>query len=107
MRGLRPEILIAWIVANDLCREYGLECYLTSGTEGQHGPGSFHPVGLAIDLRSKDFKPGELDVFVVKLKLALGGNVDNTKGEFDVIKESTHLHVEYDVEKVKAYKGAQ
>lgn len=106
VKGLRAEILLAFVIADPICRKYGVVCWLTSGVEGLHGPGSYHPVGLAIDLRGLDFTPANLDKFVVELRIALGGNSTNTKGEYDVVKEFVngvwHVHVEHDVAKVKA-----
>lgn len=60
---------------------------VTSIREGTHGYASFHPSGRAFDLRL----PVGVNIasFVQRLKKHLGN-------DFDVVLESTHIHVEYD-----------
>jgi len=60
---------------------------VTSIREGTHGYASFHPSGRAFDLRF----PVNVNIkqFVERLKKHLGA-------DFDVVLESTHIHVEYD-----------
>jgi len=88
VNGLRPEILIAWDIAYNVYIKYGVDCILTEGTGGTHGIGSLHYVGLAIDLRTRDFKAGIAEEVKVELKSLLSS-------QYDVILESDHFHVEY------------
>ena len=84
--GLRPEILVALIVAEGIAREEGSEIVVTSGVDGQHRAGSLHYVGLAVDLRRWNLR--DPTAFVDRLKESLGPS-------FDVLLERTHIHVEF------------
>jgi len=96
--GLRPEILIAWDIADQIYTELGLEfCTLTSGTDGIHGRSSRHYIGLGIDLRTRDFPNGGnnsdlVTTAVEMLKERLGN-------EYDIVRESNHLHIEHDLKR--------
>jgi hypothetical protein len=52
-----------------------------------HNPGSLHYAHKAVDLRLRDFHGVDLDVGVLR---ALLGK------DFDVVKEPSHIHIEYD-----------
>ena len=39
LNGLRPEMLFAVMVADRIYSENGIECVITSGTEGKHKEG--------------------------------------------------------------------
>ena len=60
----------------------GLELHVTSLRDGNHKAGSLHYDGLAFDIR-----PGSLSIH--EIKEVLGPS-------WDVVKESTHIHCEYD-----------
>ena len=92
--GLRPEMLVALQVADGLYREHGIDCVVTSGTEGKHRRGSLHYTGLALDLRTWNL-PAHVDVITVAADLAR-----NLGDDFDVVPEKIgqrgeHLHVEF------------
>jgi hypothetical protein len=63
------------------------DCFITSGTEGLHMPGSRHYSGNAIDIRTLDFTKNELSLLLGR--------------EYDVVQEKDHIHIEYD-RKIKA-----
>lgn len=89
IRGLRPEILLAAVIADGVWRDVGLDlCVITSGVDGRHSPQSLHYAGAAIDLRTRDLAPQQIEDIARTLRGRLG--VD-----FDVVVESDHLHVEY------------
>ena len=88
VRGIQPEIVHAINVANSIISQFGKDCVVTAGTDGKHMGGSLHYVGLAVDLRTRDLNAKEKAVFVYRMKTALGA-------EYDVVPESTHLHIEY------------
>jgi len=67
----------------------GKEPIITSANDGQHMVGSFHFVGKAIDLRTRNLSNSEARVILRELKLRLGTG-------YDIILESDHLHLEYD-----------
>jgi len=89
IEGLKPEILIGVIIANDTFSKLGHELVITAGLDGVHMKGSKHYIGQAVDIRSRDILPERLLTVFAALKMNLGAN-------FDVVKEDTHIHVEFD-----------
>lgn len=73
------------------------EMVITSGRDGHHMPGSKHPEGNAVDIRTRDLSPPDVVTFRNAVRSALGP-------DFDVVMESSttpgstagHLHVEWD-----------
>ena len=91
--GLRPEIVIALIVADAVYDEHGVDMVMTSGSEGRHGWGSLHFQGLAVDLRTHNLEPADRPIVAEKIKTRLGA-------EYDVVhknvgKPNEHIHIEY------------
>ena len=86
--GIRPEMLIALFVAGDVYKEIGEELVVTAGLEGKHSATSLHYTGCAVDIRTNYFSKEEIKVVQRELKERLG--VD-----FDVIIETTHIHIEF------------
>jgi hypothetical protein len=97
VRGLRPEIIMAVIVAAGVYAEYEKPCVLTEGTGGKHRKHSLHNKGLAIDLRVRDpegkweLSQEQVEEIVMKLSYRLGA-------EFQVVNEYDHIHIEFDPE---------
>jgi hypothetical protein len=87
--GLRPEILLAVVAAECVCAEMGVDCVVMACVDGVHKAGSLHYCGLAVDLRSRDFRPGDLDKAIARLRQCLGA-------DYDVVLENDHVHVEFD-----------
>ena len=88
LRGLTPQMAIAYTIA---CRCYGqYDCVITSASDGKHGPNSLHYKGQALDLRTRHINGQGLQLVVDKLREALGS-------QFDVVLESDHIHIEFDV----------
>ena len=85
--GMKPEIVVGMMAAQEVCRELGVDLILTSVTDGKHSKGSRHYSGLAFDMRTRHMKDPK-DAHR-RLSEALGE-------QFDVVLESTHIHVEYD-----------
>lgn len=72
-------------------RVSGRETVVTSTYEGNHSPGSLHYADRAVDIRLA----GDLMTnknMVRELQKALGRS-------FDVVLETTHIHIEYDQKK--------
>ena len=89
--GLRPEILLALVVAESIYRKHGAELVLTSVVEGSHSAGSLHYRGDAIALRTKGV--GAAHVIFAELRATL-------TGDYDVLFENAggvneHIHLEY------------
>lgn len=89
LSGIRPEMAIALQVAASAYAEMGHDAIVTSVCEGQHGRGSRHFSGCAIDLRTRHVDADVQMILAKKVGAALGD-------DFDVVLESTHLHIEFD-----------
>jgi len=94
--GMDSAIILAAIVADGVWQELGVTAgvTLTSGTDGKHSARSLHyaensPNGLAraIDLRTWNVDP---HAAAEKLRKRLNSH-------FDVVVESTHIHLEYQI----------
>jgi len=84
--GIRPEILAAYPVIE---AAYGSKtAVITSACDGKHSRGSFHYLGLAIDLRTRHLEEGGAEQ-IVKLM------VEWLTDEYDVVLESDHIHLEF------------
>ena len=89
IRGLRPEVVLAAMIADGVWRELGIAlCVITSGIDGQHSTQSLHHSGSAIDLRTRDMTVEQQQKAKALLNARLG--VD-----FDVVVEPDHIHIEY------------
>lgn len=87
--GLQLEMREVLIEADIVYKKHGQELVVTSTTDGVHSPGSMHPYGYAIDFRTWYFDSEEQIKVRDELADALGDM-------YDVVLETTHLHVEYD-----------
>ena len=74
--------------ADKLWTKYGKELVITSTVDGVHSPGSLHPYGYAIDLRTHYFPPSSHTTIAAELQAELGS-------DYRVIVHETHIHVEY------------
>lgn len=73
-------------VAAEVYREFGEQLTITSVVEGKHSATSLHYAGCAFDCRIRDVSnPRHLSV-EIKNRLT---------GDYDVILESSHIHIEY------------
>lgn len=95
IHGLRPEAIIALVIANDTCRDHSYDCQISGGIEGIHSRTSLHYAGLAFDFTVGGIPNGaiasvEYQCIANKLAAALGP-------DYDVIMETKrlHIHVEY------------
>lgn len=87
----KPEMNYARGIVASVWRLHGYTLTVTSGYDGSHGAASLHERGLAEDYRTRDVAPSELDAMIGEVRARLGS-------DYDVIKETDHLHVEYDPE---------
>lgn len=99
--GLSPELYYAAGVADTIHRKLsGHPLVVTSALDGTHNPGSLHPKGKALDLRTLDLTHDEALAMYDELNAIL-----NPQG-FDVVWEGAkgatpattamHIHVEFD-----------
>lgn len=90
VHGLGTEILIALLIASKVYEKHGIDFVITSGTDGVHGYSSEHYKGDAIDVRTRNITPEtKKNLMAGEIKQSLGN-------DYDVVLESTHLHIEYD-----------
>ena len=87
--GLKLEMRKVLIAADKIWKEHDQELVITSGMDSVHSPGSLHPYGYALDLRTRYFDGFEVEQVEKKLSAQLGN-------KYDVVRHSTHIHVEYD-----------
>lgn len=95
--GVRPEMTLVDNIVASVYAAYGFNCYQTSIVGKSHSKYSLHPVGFAIDYRTKHIR-GEgrkvmLEALVISLKQALP--------QCDIVLEylgedEEHIHVEFD-----------
>ena len=83
--------------ADTIWQRHGRELVVTCPPETedyQHSKHSWHWYGCAVDLRSRYFADTEAEQVAGELREALGCN-------YDVVVESTHIHVEYEWERAR------
>ena len=91
--GIRPEISLAATVAYTVYKDMGYDCVITSLVDGTHSPTSLHYAGSAMDLRTRHLPQGVDAQIKTVLEDALGE-------DYDIILESTHIHVEFQPRKL-------
>lgn len=87
LEGLQPEAAIGLQVCASVFFHFGYDCVVTSGTEGDHAPGSLHHVGKAFDLRTRHLPANLVRTVGLEIRAAL------TRA-WDVVIEADHLHCE-------------
>lgn len=98
IRGLQPQLFHAWDIADEVFSKQGVHAILTSGVDGKHGHGSFHYIGLAIDQRIRHLHSSEnLANTTLRIKAkSVANEIRKILGpEYDVVLESTHIHIEF------------
>lgn len=90
-RHVTPKSLMIAAAAINAATQLNAEwdVIITHGMDGQHMEGSLHYEGAAIDLRISNIPQHMRASYIATLKARLG-----TK--FDVVRESDHIHVEFD-----------
>lgn len=73
----------------DLGMQLGKNMVITSANDGKHKEGSLHYKNLALDIRTRHLEKDEIQIVLNYLRNKLGG-------DYDVILESDHIHIEYD-----------
>lgn len=87
LNGLRPEMVVALLLAREVCAVHDHELVITSALDGEHQRASLHYVGCALDLR-RPASPTTAAAIAKELGDALGN-------DYDVILEADHIHVEF------------
>jgi hypothetical protein len=86
--GLRPEILFAAVAAERVYAQAGHDLMITACVDGKHMAGSLHYAGQAIDVRTRDIAPADVQKLIAQIKACLGD-------DFDVLLEVDHIHIEF------------
>jgi len=89
--GIRPEMLLAIMVADAAYTRFGFECVVTSINDSDHAKTSRHYQGMAADFRISHLPtgpPGYAVGISDEIQLDLGLN-------YFVLLESNHIHVSY------------
>jgi hypothetical protein len=87
LAGLKPRLILDIVRIDKLSLVlFGHDCTITSTTLGKHMYKSKHYTGDAFDIRLETKNNA---LFYCSIKKMLGRN-------YDVILETTHIHVEYD-----------
>ena len=86
--GIRPELLLAMMIADTVYTEAGYELVITSINDGTHSKTSRHYQGMAFDCRIRHIPGPIVQQIFDALKLNLGSN-------YFVLLESNHIHISY------------
>ena len=90
-RRILPEIYGIFGVLDEVFESHGVECVITSANDSTHMNGSLHYQDRAIDLRSRDLRPGEEEQVAEELRYILGADYQVLFEDQDTPNE--HLHV--------------
>ena len=92
IQGLDIKMRSVLIAADKIWKSLGRELVITAGLDGEHSAGSLHYYGLAVDMRTRYFSESEKQTAAKRLREVLGCG-------FDIVLHSTHIHVEYNIER--------
>ena len=86
--GIKPEIMIAIMVADGVYQRYGKELVITSIVDSKHSKFSRHYPGLSFDSRTY--------YFTYKIKMEVSQAIRSRLGiHYLVLVEKDHLHISY------------
>ena len=86
--GLRPELIVAIIVAAEAYEKAGREFVITSLNDSTHSATSLHYAGAAVDIRTRHLALGEPEQIRDYID-------ERLPTDYDVILEADHIHIEY------------
>lgn len=90
VQGISNEAMIGVLAAQAVYQRHDLDFVITSMLDGKHSSKSKHYRGDAVDIRTRHIQNANMKAQIVaEIKDALGQ-------DYDVILESTHIHLEYD-----------
>jgi len=88
VQGIRPELILAIMVADGVYTSLGQELVITSLLDGTHSNTSLHYSGCGLDLRTRYFSGSEAK----KARDDIAGRLTS---DYDVLLESNHIHIEF------------
>ena len=90
INGILPELAFVQPLIKEIAEKYSTDYTITSGVDGKHMTGSLHPLGGAIDIRTRDlYYPWQKQQMAAALRSCL-------TDEFDIVEEEDHIHIEFD-----------
>lgn len=96
--GIKPETVLAMMVAKGVWERSGYTYTATSITDGKHSEGSLHYDGYAFD--SRTWIDGNGTQMPIDLKNRIADELQRQLGDdWDVVVEPTHIHVELEAAK--------
>lgn len=101
MPGLHEKMRLVLIKSDAIWNAHGEELVITSALDGTHSPGSLHPFGRALDLRTSYFSDIVAVACARTLRVSLGSEYDviNHPHRYDDegdMESPGHIHAEYD-----------
>jgi uncharacterized protein YcbK (DUF882 family) len=88
IQGMTPELLAGLMICDEVYRSWSTIMVVVHVKDGQHMRASLHYSGNAADIRTSTLPEGKVKDVAQEIAEALGG-------EYDVVLESDHLHIEY------------
>ncbi len=88
LANLAPQLALACVMANEVYNDYDVDMVITSANDSNHSTTSLHYAGAAVDLRTYTLDESKRSECVERIRKKVGG-------DFDVILESNHIHMEY------------
>lgn len=89
LKGLQPQIVLALLVVQQIWTDRNMTGpTITSCSDGEHGYGSLHHTGMAIDIR-RPITQTVAQSTVDEIRRRLG------ELEYDVVLKDDHIHIEY------------
>lgn len=87
--GIRPELMMAFQIAEGVYSKYNTDLVITSIVDGRHSYASLHYCGCAGDIRTRNLpKADSIQAVGEEIRQAL-------TEEYDVVVESNHIHIEF------------
>lgn len=86
--GIKPELLLALLVADGVYKTFDVELVVTSIVDGKHSRTSRHYLGIAADLRTRYFTKQQIKLVAMELRRRLGK-------DYLVLVEKTHIHLSW------------
>lgn len=86
--GIRPELVLALVIADQVYNDNGKNLVITSLNDSQHSKTSLHYSGAAADLRINYFTKSQSMKVVRDLRTRLNA-------DYDVVLEENHIHLEF------------
>lgn len=86
-KGLKRPMVKVLDFANDLYSLCGVDLVITDAV-AKRGKDSLHPLGFAIDIRTRNLNHNQTSIIFTLLIKHLGN-------DYDVIRYETHIHIEY------------